>query len=311
MKKILISTSTFGEYDNRPVAKLIGARFEVEMNPYNRKLKYDESLLHYRDKVGVIAGTEVISRDLLHNANSLKVISRCGSGIDNVDINAANQLGIKVFNTPHGPTLAVAELTVGLIPGLLRRVVEMDRDLRNGIWKKRMGNLLHEKKIGIIGYGRIGQKVGELLLKLGCSVSFCDPAVQSCPRGCKCLSLQDILTQSDIVCLHVSGNFVGDPLIRRKEIESMKIGSWLVNCSRGGVVDETALYEALRSNRLSGAAVDVFEEEPYDGKLKELPNIVLSPHIGSYAKEARVAMEMQAVENLLEGLSKERSLVQS
>ncbi len=301
--KVLVSTSTFGQYDDGPLKRLAKEGYEVEENPYRRKLSSEECLLHYRDKIGVIAGTEPITEGLLRNTVGLKVISRCGTGIDNVDIDAAKRLGIKVFNTPYGPTLAVAELTIGLIIGLLRRVAEMDADLRKGVWEKKMGHLLHGKKIGIVGYGKIGQKVGELLIPLGCQVCFTDVVVRSCPLGCRCVTLREVLKGCDIVSLHVSGQYKDSYLIGKEEIASMKKGAWLVNCARGGVVHEDALYEALEKKYLAGAAIDVFENEPYSGRLKTLSNVILTPHIGSYAKEARVAMEMQAVENLLKGLT--------
>jgi D-3-phosphoglycerate dehydrogenase len=303
MKKILISTSTFGVYDHQPVERLREAGYEVDLNPYKRKLTDEECLACYRDKIGVIAGTEVISRDLLRQADHLKIISRCGTGMDNVDIQAAKDQGIQVVNTPDGPTLAVAELTLGLVLCLLRRVHEMDRELRKGTWQKKMGNLLADKSVGIIGYGKIGQNVGELLGKIGCRIFFYDLKIRECNHGYKFLPFEEILKQSEIICLHVSGNFAGKPLVGKKEIGAMKPGAWLINCSRGGVVDEAALHHALRSNHLAGAAIDVFESEPYNGRLKELSNVILTPHIGSYAKEARIAMEMQAVENLIKGLN--------
>jgi len=302
VNQILISTSSFGKYDDKALSKLQQAGYDVTINPYGRKLTPDESFQLYKNKIGVVAGTETINRELLSICSKLKVISRCGSGIDNVDQEAANRLGIKVCNTPDGPTLAVAELTVGLILSLLRKIVEMDRDLRVNIWQKKMGNLLSGKDIGIIGYGRIGQMVGNLLIKMNCRVRYTDPEVNSCPWGCIHLPIDDLVQQSDIICVHVSGNFKGRPLIGRDEFEMMKNGAWLVNCSRGGVVDETALYRALKSGHLSGAAVDVFEREPYNGNLKELSNIILTPHIGSYAREARTTMEMQAVDNLLSAI---------
>ncbi|MFZ5993897.1 MAG: phosphoglycerate dehydrogenase [Thermodesulfobacteriota bacterium] len=301
-QKIFISTTTFAEFDDAPLSRLKRAGFQVESNPYGRKLNAKECLLHYKDITAVIAGTERITRNLLEYASGLKVISRCGTGIDNVDLEAASELGIRVFNTPDGPTLAVAELTVGLILGLLRRISEMDRNLREGLWEKKMGHLLSEKAVGIIGYGKIGRKVAELLRRLDCEVSFNDINVNGAPDGCRFLPLEDILRQSDVVCLHVSGNFDGNPLIGENEIGIMKKGSWIVNCSRGGVIDEAALYNALSSKYLSGAALDVFEEEPYRGRLKDLPNVILTPHIGSYAQEARIRMEEMAVANLLQGL---------
>ena len=301
--KIVITTTSFAKFDDQPLQLLKDSGFEVVLNPYGRKLAGDEVVELTADAVGLIAGTEPLDKSVLEKLPLLKVISRCGVGMDNVDLEAAEQLGIKVLNTPFGPTLAVAELNVGLILDLLRKVTLMDREMRVGIWKKRMGNLLSGKKVGIIGFGRIGQKTGELLRAFGCEIGYYDNVRI---RGfkdsrIKKLELDELLHESDIVTVHVSGKYE-KPLLGGREMEMMKKGSWLINVARGGVVDEDALYNALKDGRLAGAALDVFEREPYNGPLKELDNVILTPHIGSYAKEARVEMEMQAAKNLIEGL---------
>ena len=287
---------------------------EVVLNPYGRTLKKDEVIEFCKGAIGVIAGTEILDIDTLEcltktysqssglRPQSLKVISRCGSGLANVDLDTAKRLGIKVFNTPDAPIVAVAELTVGLILNLLRKVCWMDRNLRNEQWEKMMGNLLNKKKVGIKGLGRIGKKVAELLRPFGCEIAYADPYVSDGLLGMKRLSFDDLLGWADIITIHVS---VKDRLVGEKEFQLMKKGAWLVNTSRGGVVDEKVLYEHLKNGYLSGAALDVFEEEPYKGPLKELDNIIITPHIGSYAREARVKMERQAIENLLKGLSGE------
>lgn len=301
--KIAITTTSFAEFDNQPLQLLKDSGFEPVLNPYGRKLTGDEVVELAADAVGLIAGTEPLNRTVLEKLPLLKVISRCGVGMDNVDFEAAVQLNIKVFNTPFGPTLAVAELTIGLILDLLRKVTMMDREMRAGVWKKRMGNLLNGKSVGIIGFGRIGQKTGKLLKAFGCEISYYDSVrIEGFKDSrIKRLEMDELLRESDIVTIHVSGKYE-KPLLSAKEIEMMKRGAWLVNVARGGVVDEKALFNALKDGRLAGAALDVFEKEPYGGPLKELDNVMLTPHIGSYAKEARVEMEMQVVKNLVEGL---------
>ncbi len=299
MPKIAITTTTFGEYDNKPVEMCRKKGFDVVLNPFGRKVRPEELVELTKDAVGLIAGTEPITGDSLSKLPSLKVISRCGTGLDNVDLAAAKKLGIKVFNTPDAPTLAVAELTVGLIFSLLRKIDRMDIAVRAGKWEKLMGNLVSGKKAGLIGFGRIGRKVAGLLKPLGCEIAYADPLVEAGQGGFKRLSLQELLSWADIVSIHVSAS---ETIIRENEIGMMKKGSWLVNASRGGVVDEGALYKALKAKHLSGAALDVFAKEPYEGALKELDNIILTPHIGSYAVEARVGMEAEAVKNLLKGL---------
>jgi D-3-phosphoglycerate dehydrogenase len=302
MPNVFISTSSFAEYDASPLKMLEDAGMEVQVNPYRRKLTPEECLRHYQDIDGLIAGTEALTAEILKLARSLRIISRCGTGTDNIDLKAARRQGIQVFNTPESPVIAVAELTVGLILALLRQIPHMDGGIRAGKWQKRMGNLLQGKKVGIIGFGRIGQKVAGLVLGLGAQVVYCDPVANKANAGCIPVSLNELLSQSDIVSLHVSGEGNDAPLLGHKELRSMRQGSWLINCARGGVVDETALYQLLQEGWLSGAAVDVFGDEPYAGSLTELDNVILTPHIGSYAIEARIEMEVQAVKNLIEGL---------
>jgi len=300
-KKILISTSTFAQFDKTPLELLEQQGLIHILNPHRRKLKKEEILDLARETIGIVAGTESFTNDVFEQLPDLQVISRCGSGMDNVDLAAAKKLGIKVFNTSDGPTVAVAELTVGLILNLLRKINQMDCSLRNGEWKKLMGNLLSGKKVGLIGFGRIGGKVAQLLSTFGPELAYYDPNIKDGILGFKNLPLEELLGWADIVSLHVSGS---REILGQKEFKQMKKGSFLIHCSRGGVVNEKALYEALQTNILAGAAIDVFEKEPYTGNLKELDNVILTPHIGSYAKEARIKMEYDAVCNLLAGLKK-------
>ena len=301
--KVAITTSSFGKYDTSPLDRLRREHIQYILNPYGRKLSKAEVVDLAKGVDGIIAGTETLDDWVLNKLHGLKVLSRCGVGMDNVDLDVAASMGIKVFNTPYGPTLAVAELTVGLILDLLRKVAWMDKELKSGTWKKRMGNLLFGKKIGIIGFGRIGKKVGLLLSAFETELAYCDPEPKTCAFNCDNKEFHEILNWADILTLHLSSLTNFCPIIGKKELQLMRMGSWLVNVSRGGVVDEEALYHTLRKGHLSGAALDVFAQEPYTGPLRELDNVILTPHIGSYAKEARVEMELQAVENLIEGLA--------
>lgn len=299
MRKVAITTTSFGKYDNEPLDLLRRNGFETVLNPYGRKLKKEEVTNLCAGSVGIIAGTEILDASVMNNLPGLRVISRCGTGLDKVDLDATKKLGIKVFNTPDSPTLPVAELTVGLILNLLRKINRMDFALRQDRWEKLMGNLLYGKNVGIIGFGRIGKKVAELLKPFGCRIKYYDPEVVTSDSDIKKVELNELLEGSDIISIHVSTK---EQIIGESEIKQIKKGAWMVNVSRGGVVDENALYHALKEGYLTGAAIDVFVQEPYMGPLKELGNVILTPHIGSYAKEARIKMEMYAVENLLKGL---------
>lgn len=310
MSRILITTSSFGKDDPSPLNLLQNAGYEAIINPYGRKLTEAEvlDLLSEVKPVGIIAGLEPLTARVLQQAKGLKAISRCGVGLDNVDLNAARSLGIAVTNTPDAPTEAVAELTIGLIFNLLRRVSFFDRELRKGNWIKDTGSLGRGKRVGIIGLGRIGKRVAEMLLALGAKVAGTDiqPDYEWLQKNqVPLVSLEELLKQSEILCLHVSHKPDNEHLIGRKELETMPKGAYLINTSRGEVIDHDALYSMLTNGHLAGAALDVFEQEPYTGPLTQLDNVVLTPHIGSYAREARVEMEIQAAKNLIEELRKQ------
>lgn len=298
--KIVITTSSFATYDHSPLDELKKTQIEYTINPYGRKLTSSEVINLAKDADGLVAGTEPLNEEVLRKLPELKVISRCGAGLDNVDLEKAKELNIKVYSTPYGPTLAVAELTLGLMLDLLRKITTMDRELRKGVWKKRTGSLLTGKKVGIWGFGRIGQKVAQLLAPLGVEIAYYD--IRSVEGAIPLKSKNELLSWADIITLHCSANADGKYAIGKSELKLMKNNAWLINASRGGLVDETALYSALQKGKLAGAALDVFENEPYTGPLCELDNVILTPHIGSYAKEGRIQMEMQAVRNLINGL---------
>lgn len=301
-RRITITTSSFAAGDDTILDPLRSAGYEIRLNPYGRKLAEREVLELCEGSVGIIAGTEALHAAVLKRLAGLKVISRCGVGMENVDLDAAAAGGVKVYNTPDAPTLAVAELTVGLMLSLVRKTHRMHGAIKAGRWEKLTGNLLRGKHVGIVGFGRIGKKVAELLTAFGCVLAYTDPVVKESVRGVPALSLEDLLKWSDIVTLHVSTDRM---LLDEERLRLMKKGSWLVNVSRGGTVDEDALYGRLASGHLAGAALDVFTKEPYTGRLTELDTVVLTPHIGSYAVEARNEMERQAVDNLIKGLEQE------
>ncbi len=306
MRKVAVTTSSFGEFDNRPIEILKENRFTVVFNEKGKTLKQGEVLGLLQGCLGVVAGTEAYDKDVLEKLQDLRVISRCGAGTDNVDMDVCQSQGIKVFNTPDGPTRAVAELVVGLMLNLFRNISAMDREVRRGVWHKRMGRLFQYKEIGIIGFGRIGREVAKISHVLGAKVFYFDPlatkehglsfAVQN--------DLEDLLKHCDAILLHLPFSSENQRFVGEKEFTLMKENAILINCSRGGIVDEDALYSALKTGRIAGAAMDVFGEEPYHGHLRDLENVILTPHIGSYAQEARAKMELEAVENLMRGLGK-------
>lgn len=303
--KILISSASFGKINRDPIAILEKAGYTPVLNPYGRKLEFNEFVELIEDAVGLIAGTEKITAELLERAPMLRVISRYGVGMDNVDLGAAKRQGIIVCSTPEAPSLAVAELAFALMLNLYRRVGEADRKLRQNNWSQLMGRLLSGKTLGIIGLGRIGKKLVKLVQPFDMKICAYEPYpdyefVSS--NNIALASLNEILSQSDIVSLHLPLSDKTFHIIGKKELTLMKKDAIIINTSRGGLIDEKALIEALKNGIIGGAAIDTFEEEPYKGCLKELDNVILTCHMGSSAIESRIDMERQAVENLLAGL---------
>ena len=305
--KILASPSSIGQIDNIPFEILESNNFEVIKNPYGRKLTNDETISLAEDCVGIVAGVETFDKNVIDSLPKLKCISRVGVGMDSIDLKYAKSKGVEVINTPDGPTRAVAELTLGLTLSLMRKIPKASSDMKNKVWKKQTGNLLHNKIVGIIGLGRIGKLTSRLFKSLGNNVIAFDkyPDYEWAKENhIKITDLDSLIKTADIVCLHVPRNNDGTPLIGARELSLMKKTTSVVNVSRGGVVDENKLYDFLSEGKIRSAAIDVFVEEPYYGKLSELDNVILTPHIGSYAKEGKLKMEVDAVKNLINVLKK-------
>jgi D-3-phosphoglycerate dehydrogenase len=300
--KVAVTTSSFARYSDEPLELLRRGGVSYVLNETGRALTEDEAVGILQGCVGVAAGTEKLSRRVLDACPDLRVISRCGVGMDSVDLEAAGERGIAVRNTPDGPTRAVAELTLAYSLDLLRGVTRMDRELRAGTWKKRMGFLLEGKKVGLVGFGRIGCATAGLFAAFGAHIAFADPfASDSVHRQ---MDLDDLCAWAQIISLHCSAPKDGSPVMSAQRLERMQPDSWLINAARGGLVDEEALFRLLQSGRLAGAALDVFAREPYAGPLASLDNVILTPHIGSYAQESRICQEVETVRTLLEELDR-------
>ncbi len=303
MKNVLVTTSSFCKEDPAPLSEIESAGLIAILNPFGRKLTEGKAidLIKKYDPVGIIAGVEPLTRKVLEEGKNLKVVSRCGIGMDSVDLVASKDLGITVTNTPDAPTIPVAELTMCMILSLLRKIHVSDASIRSGAWERPMGNLLHGKTVGIIGCGRIGSFLGRLLAPFDCTLFGYDPYCQQSDLF-QLVSLEDLLIQSDIVTLHLPFTEENRHFINVDRLGKMKQNAFLINAARGGLVDEDALYDALSSGTIAGAALDCFEKEPYKGRLRDLDNTLLTGHIGSYAREGRIMMEAQAVENLIREL---------
>jgi D-3-phosphoglycerate dehydrogenase len=302
MARILITTSSFDVTTSPALAEIAAAGHQIVLNPFGRKLTEDEAVSLLADGVvGMVAGVEPLTRRVIEAARDLKVLARCGIGMDNVDMAAAAERGITVSNTPDGPSAAVAELTVGLMLDLLRHISANDRAIRAGQWDRPMGRLLGARVVGLVGCGRIGRRVAALVAAFGARVVGCDPLVDSA-AGIEMMGFDEVLATADVVSLHLPYDRAVGCVMGAGQLGRMRKGAVLVNTARGGLVDEAALAAALESGALGGAAIDAFEAEPYSGPLAGLPTMVLSSHVGSYARETRQAQEAEAAANLLAGL---------
>ena len=244
--KILISTSSFGKEDKTPLKMLEEKGFQVVLNPYGRELKPEESIELLKDVKYLIAGTEKLNRGVLEIAKELKIISRCGAGMDNVDRDYAKERGITVKNTPLGPTHAVAELTLCLILDLLRQVTLSNNELKSNVWKKRMGNLLLNKKVGIIGLGNIGKRLVELLKPFGNKIYVVDPNPDRefiAKNGLELTDVETLFKTAEVISIHAPICTETHCLININSLSEINRDAILINTSRGQIVDEKGLYE--------------------------------------------------------------------
>lgn len=309
-KKILFATASFQIKNFSARAVVEAAGYELIFNPFGKRLTEEQISEFLNDQiVGVIAGTEPWTASVLREAKLLKVISRCGVGLDNIDLETAKLCGISVFNTPNAPTRAVAELTLAHMLSLIRRITECDRALRQGRWRPLMGSLLANQTIGVIGFGHIGKMVVNLLQTFSPKIIVYDPYLVRKMENINFVDFDQLLKESDIVTLHLPYNQNTNYLIDRDELALMKQSALLINVARGGLINEEALLSAVEAGQLGGAALDCFETEPYiAGPLLLCEKIQATAHMGSCAAEARSLMETEACTQLVHGLQKHNLL---
>jgi D-3-phosphoglycerate dehydrogenase / 2-oxoglutarate reductase len=279
---------------------------ELEKCASAHPLKADELADLVSGCDGLILGLDQCNRSVIERADKLKVISRYGVGVDEVDLEAASTYGIAVTNTPGGNASGVLELTIGLMFALARQIPQVASAAKQGQWLRSSGWELGGKTLGLIGLGAIGREVARRARALDMRVIGCDPfagEVLGVERG----DLAWVLGEADIVSLHAPLMPETANIINRETIALMKDGAYLVNTARGGLVDEGPLYEALKSGKLAGAAADVFQHDPpQNSPLFTLDNFIGTPHIGATTREAVLKTALMAAENLvavLEGKS--------
>ena len=299
--KVHITTLPF----NKDNLAFLEKSFDVTINPLGRKIKNEEVYEQVHKADYVIAGTEKYDQELLSKLVNLKGISRVGIGIDNIDLDIAAKNNIKIFNTPEEPAKGVAELTLAFILNLLREISSHQLNLNQGNWERTLGKSLNEATISLIGGGRVAKNVSKFLLSAGVKkIKVFDILDLSTDPDWKHESIsicgfEECLSNSDIVSLHVPMNEKNKNMISKKELLVMGKNSYLINVSRGGLINEEDLYEALNSNLIKGAALDVFATEPYEGKLLDCKNLIATPHVASSTEYVRDQMERKACENLI------------
>jgi D-3-phosphoglycerate dehydrogenase len=249
----------------------------------------------------MVAGVEPLTERVFVENPQLRVISRCGSGLDSVDVAAVEARGIALSRTPEAPAEAVAELTISLAIAVLRRVGEADRLIRQGEWHALMGRSYGRSRIGIVGLGHVGSRVAKVSVVLGSEVGYTDLHVDN-PAYQRFDNVEKLAEWADVLTIHLPHDEETHNTVNEDILTALGPGGVVINTARGGLVDEEALYRALRDGRLAGAALDVFAEEPYQGPLTEFPNVLLTCHMGSYAKQVRAAMETEALRNAINHL---------
>jgi D-3-phosphoglycerate dehydrogenase len=278
------------------------AGIDVVPNPYGRRLTQDEIITQLEGVEGLIAGLEPLNREVLTSASTLKAIARVGIGMNNVDLEAAQELVIKVSNTPEGPTEAVAEMTLAALLNLSRGLLPANHALHTGEWRKAVGFGLRDTKVLLIGYGRIGRRVGRLLAGLGAHILVNDPYLDPdfLEDDVQTVPLEEGLSQAEVISLHANDV---ETILGPREFAQMQDGALLLNSARGEQVDEDALIAALDSGKVAGVWFDAFWQEPYTGPLTDYDQALLTPHLSTYTRQCRLSMETKAVRNLLRDLS--------
>lgn len=282
---------------------LLSNQFEVRFNDTGRLLEWEDYPEFFQDIDFSIAGLEKYDESFFKHYPNVKVISRVGVGVDNIDLTSASKNNTHVYNTINLTTNAVAELTIGLMISLARGIIGLSDNLNNGMWTPLQGIELGESTVGIVGFGSIGKLVAKILSDLGAKVIAVGKSWdhEYAERyNINRVSLDYLMSEADFITLHLPLKKETMHMINAGNLDLMKKNAYIINTSRGGIIDDTALSEKLKSGRIAGAALDVFENEPDVGPYKGLQNVILTPHIGSNTVHSRYKIEMSAVRNIME-----------
>lgn len=308
MKKILITSRSFGQVSEEPVKILKDAGFEVEI--YNNE--YDET--EFRRRLSscdaLIIGAHKLTEEAVKGAPDLKIVSKHGAGLDNIDLAVTEKYGIKVTNVPAVNSNAVADLAFSLILDVARKTSYAANSVKNGRWSRIIGVDVYGKNISIIGFGEIGKNMARRAAGFSMKVFIYDPFVTELPdefKGyAKLVSFEEVLISADFLSIHVPLNNNTINLIAGREIKFMKKGSFIINTSRGGIVNEEALVQSIMNGHIAGAGLDVLEQEPIkdNNPLTALSQVTITPHMGMYSFEAVNNVSLIAAENVVEYFNK-------
>lgn len=306
--KVLITSNSFGKFDPKPKGFMESLGWEVVGNRYHHIMNEEEMMGEVAGVDAIILGSDIVSKKVLDKADSLKIISRYGVGIDNIDLEECEKRGIKVTVTRNCNTEAVADYTVGLMLATTRHICNVDKNLKAGVWQKETGLDLCHKTVGVVGLGAIGRQVIKRLKGFDCKILGYDKLLDE--NYCKenditVMEPEEIFKQADVITLHVPGNPDGTPMIGEKELASMNENTILINTARGSLIDEKALIEALKGHKIYGYGTDVpsgeaDEIEAIKKRFEGLDNVVLSPHTAAVTVEAVNKMTNIAVDHILE-----------
>lgn len=302
--RILVTSTSFGMNDPSLRARLESAVGEVIYNDAGHPLTPEELIPLIQDIDGMIAGLDFITRAVFENANRLRVVARYGVGVDRVDLQAAQEKGVVVTNTPGANAVSVAELAVGLILALIRHIPAANSQTKQGNWPRLKGTTLQGKVVGLLGLGAIGQSVARMLAGFGCGLIGYDPMIDVAAArafGVEWMPGEQVIRTADILSLHLPATPATENMFNSDLFATMKDGAYLINTARSEIVDEMALVAALQSGKLAGAAMDTFRQEPppADHPLLQLEQVIVTPHTGSHTDNATITMGRMALEDCL------------
>ncbi len=300
MINVLITTTTFDE----DIIKKLSTKknFKIITNRTGKKYDYNFLKKKISETNVIIAGTEIYDEKVLKLASNLKAIYRIGVGTDNINLDFCKKNNIKVFTSTTDISIGVAEHAIGLMFSAIKKITEFDKKIKTKKWKKQRTKLLSNKKIGIIGLGKIGKKIYKLLKPFKVKFFYNDEKRYNY-SNINFKSIKELFKICDVITVHLPLNKKTNRIINKKIFTQSNPNIILVNTSRGEVINEIDLANFLLKNKKSIAALDVFQKEPYVGKLRKLENVILTPHVSGYSQELRNQMENEAIDKIIQKFS--------